>query len=163
MLKKTPGAAAASVLCRHLALGRAGRPRAGRHRRRAWPAGHVPQRQWNGADQYGDPALVPRAAREWHYIAPGKPQQNAFPESFIGRLRDECLNETLSVSLAHARQVLAAWKHDYNHVRPHSAHGGITPAEIRARSTPQSGPRRAPDLIAITAHNGHQHGSGLYF
>ena len=51
---------------------------------------------------------------EWHYIAPGKPQQNAFVESFIGRLRDECLNETLFTSLAHARAVLAAWKDDYN-------------------------------------------------
>ena len=41
---------------------------------------------------------------EWHYIAPGKPQQNAFVESFNGRLRDECLNETLFTSLAHARE-----------------------------------------------------------
>ena len=43
---------------------------------------------------------------DWHYIAPGKPQQNAFVESFIGRLRDECLNETLFGSLAQARAVL---------------------------------------------------------
>jgi putative transposase len=42
----------------------------------------------------------------WHDIAPGKPQQNAFAESFIGRLRDECLNETLFTSLRHARAVL---------------------------------------------------------
>ena len=47
---------------------------------------------------------------EWHYIAPGKLQQNAFVESFNGRLRDECLNETLFTSLAHAREVLAIWK-----------------------------------------------------
>jgi transposase InsO family protein len=40
---------------------------------------------------------------EWHYIAPGKPQQNAFVESFNGRLRDELLNETLFISLAHPR------------------------------------------------------------
>src|SRR5215831_18485197 len=40
---------------------------------------------------------------EWHYIAPGKPQENAFIESFNGRLRDELLNETLFTSLAHAR------------------------------------------------------------
>jgi putative transposase len=45
---------------------------------------------------------------EWHYIAPGKPQQNAFVESFNGRLRDELLNETLFTSLAQARAVLAA-------------------------------------------------------
>jgi len=56
---------------------------------------------------------------EWHYIAPGKPMQNGFVESFNGRLRDECLNETLFTSLAHARFVLDAWRHDYNHVRPH--------------------------------------------
>ncbi len=43
---------------------------------------------------------------EWHYIAPGKPMQNGFVESFNGRLRDECLNETLSTSLDHARFVL---------------------------------------------------------
>jgi putative transposase len=67
---------------------------------------------------------------EWHYIAPGKPTQNAFVESFNGRLRDECLNETLFTSLAHARSILAAWKHDYNTVRPHSKLGGRTPAEI---------------------------------
>jgi hypothetical protein len=44
---------------------------------------------------------------KWHYIAPGKPQQNGYVESFNGRLRDECLNETLFASLAHARSVLA--------------------------------------------------------
>jgi putative transposase len=64
---------------------------------------------------------------EWHYIAPGKPQQNAFAESFFGRLRDECLNETLFTSLAHARVELAAWKEDYKqrqaaqrHRQPHT-------------------------------------------
>jgi putative transposase len=49
----------------------------------------------------------------WHYIAPGKRQQNAFAESFIGRLRDECLNETLFTSLRQARGVLANWQRDY--------------------------------------------------
>ena len=56
----------------------------------------------------------------WHYIAPGKPVQNAFIESFNGRLRDELLNETLFSSLAHVRAVLAAWQHDCNTRRPHS-------------------------------------------
>jgi putative transposase len=65
---------------------------------------------------------------EWHYIAPGKPQQNAFAESFIGRLRDECLNETLFTSLAHARAALAEWRHDYNTIRPHSGIGNVPPA-----------------------------------
>ncbi len=65
----------------------------------------------------------------WHYIAPGKPQQNAFVESFLGRLRDECLNETLFRGLGHARAVLSAWRDDYNHVRPHGALRGLAPAE----------------------------------
>jgi putative transposase len=65
----------------------------------------------------------------WHYIAPGKPTQNAFVESFNGRLRDELLNETLFTSLAHARQALADWqKSDFNTVRPHSGVANLTPA-----------------------------------
>ena len=44
----------------------------------------------------------------WHYIAPGKPQQNGFIESFNGRFRDECLNEHLFRNLAHARAVIEA-------------------------------------------------------
>lgn len=65
---------------------------------------------------------------EWHYTAPGKPTQNAFVESFNGRLRDELLNETLFTSLAHARFELAAWKDDYNAVRPHGSLGNLPPA-----------------------------------
>jgi putative transposase len=64
----------------------------------------------------------------WHYIAPGKPVQNAFAESFIGRLRDELLNETLFRSLPHARAVLAAWRADYNDDRPHSRLGWMSPS-----------------------------------
>jgi putative transposase len=84
----------------------------------------------------------------WHYIAPGKPQQNAFAESFIGRLRDECLNETLFTSLRQARVVLASWRRDYNEVRPHSAHGGLTPASIRLPPcSPASSPLRATAAV----------------
>lgn len=72
---------------------------------------------------------------EWHYIAPGKPTQNAFVESFNGRLRDELLNETLFTSLVQARTELANWQLDYNTVRPHSRLGGLTPAQIAAIST----------------------------
>ncbi len=72
---------------------------------------------------------VQEATIDWHYIAPGKPQQNAFIESFNGKLRDECLNETLFSSLKHAREVLADWRKDYNQLRPHSAIGNIPPAE----------------------------------
>jgi putative transposase len=64
----------------------------------------------------------------WHYIAPGKPQQNGFIESFNGRLRDELLNETLFQSLPQARAVLETWRQDYNEARPHSALGWMTPA-----------------------------------
>jgi putative transposase len=74
---------------------------------------------------------------EWHYIAPGKPTQNAFVESFNGRLRDELLNETLFTSLAHARTALAAWQADYNTVRPHSAIGNLPPAIYATLSAPE--------------------------
>ena len=63
----------------------------------------------------------------WHYIAPGKSQQNGFNESFNGRLRDELLNETLFRSLPHARVVLETWRRDYNETRPHSKLGWLTP------------------------------------
>ena len=59
----------------------------------------------------------------WHYIAPGKPQQNGFSESFNGRLRDELLNETLFRSLPDAPAKLQAWRREYNEVRPHSSLG----------------------------------------
>lgn len=65
----------------------------------------------------------------WHYIAPGKPQQNGHNESFNGRLRDELLNETLFRSLPHARAVLETWRRDYNETRPHSKLGWLTPRD----------------------------------
>ncbi len=64
---------------------------------------------------------------DWHHIAPGKPMQNGFVESFIGRLRDECLNEHLFASLPAARRIIEAWRTDYNHHRPHSSLGQLTP------------------------------------
>jgi len=67
---------------------------------------------------------------EWHYIAPGKPMQNAFIESFNGRLRDELLNETLFTSLAQVRVTLGCWRADYNGSRPHSQLGWSTPSEF---------------------------------
>ena len=69
---------------------------------------------------------------EWHYIAPGKPTQNAFVESFNGRLRDECLNEHLFDSLGDARRFIEAWRIDYNTVRPHTALGGLAPQTYAA-------------------------------
>ena len=72
----------------------------------------------------------------WHYIAPGKPQQNGFVESFNGRFRDECLNEHLFGSLAAARQIIEAWRIDYNTERPHTSLDGLTPAAFATRPKP---------------------------
>lgn len=71
-----------------------------------------------------------RTGVAWHYIAPGKPQQNAFIESFNGRLRDELLNEEVFDSLRAARRALSCWRTDYNTVRPHSALGGLPPLVV---------------------------------
>ena len=70
---------------------------------------------------------------EWHYIAPGKPMQNGFVESFNGRLRDECLNEHLFANLTEARDIIEEWRNDYNTNRPHSSLNGLTPTEFAAR------------------------------
>ena len=64
----------------------------------------------------------------WHYIAPGKPMQNGYVESFNGRMRDELLNESLFFGLDHARQAIADWVSDYNTARPHSSLAYQTPA-----------------------------------
>lgn len=88
---------------------------------------------------------------EWHYIAPGKPQQNAFVESFNGRLRDELLNETLFSSLSQARETLSLWKADYNTIRPHSGLGNLTPAAYAKSSDPgmqRNGTLRYPEGAA---------------
>jgi putative transposase len=69
---------------------------------------------------------------QWHYIEPGKPVQNAFVESFNSKLRDECLNEHVFLTLAEARKTIEAWRHDYNHCRPHSSLGALTPTEFAA-------------------------------
>ncbi len=74
-------------------------------------------------------------AVEWHYIAPGKPMQNGFIESFNGRLRDECLNEHLFVSYRQAQRIIEEWRTDYNHNRPHTSLKGLTPIEFANRSS----------------------------
>ena len=74
---------------------------------------------------------------EWHYTMPGKPTQNAFVESFNGRMRDELLNETLFMSMGHAREKIAAWADDYNIRRPHSSLGYATPAAFAAELNKQ--------------------------
>ncbi len=72
---------------------------------------------------------------EWHYIAPGKPTQNAFVESFNGRFRDECLNDTLFSTLTETRTAIRSWKEDYNRHRQHSALGNLSPAEFASKAT----------------------------
>lgn len=65
---------------------------------------------------------------------PGRPMQNGYIESFNGKFRDECLNEHYFESLAEAREIIAAWRDDYNQVRPHSALGRIPPAQFAVAS-----------------------------
>lgn len=91
---------------------------------------------------------------EWHYIDPGKPQQNAFIESFNGSLRDECLNEEIFDSLADARRKLALWRYDYNNVRPHSSLGNLTPAEARRALEQSEG--SAPGALARPENDAYQ-------
>ena len=67
-----------------------------------------------------------------HFIEPGKPVQNAFIESFNGKMRDECLNEHWFTSLGEARETIEVWRRDYNEVRPHSSLGNRTPQEFTA-------------------------------
>jgi putative transposase len=93
----------------------------------------------NGTEFTSTAVLAFTQARklDWRYIAPGKPTQNAFSESFQGRMRDEGLNEHLFFSMNHARAVIAGWAMDYNTRRPHSAIGYMTPAAYAAALTPQ--------------------------
>jgi transposase InsO family protein len=85
---------------------------------------------------------------EWHYIAPGKPMQNGFVESFNGRMRDELLNETLFLDLDQARQLIGDWVADYNTARPHSSLGYQTPAAYADKLTAPTGATTAEALIA---------------
>ena len=85
------------------------------------------------------PELAGKALDQWAYergvwlrfIEPGKPIQNAFVESFQGRLRDECLDRHWFLGLVDARHTVEAWRQDYNRARPHSALGYRSPEEFR--------------------------------
>ena len=74
------------------------------------------------------------------FIRPGKPVENAFAESFNGKLRDECLNESWFVSLADAQRTIEAWRVEYNTGRPHSSLGGRTPHEFTQHLLAQAAP-----------------------
>ena len=71
-----------------------------------------------------------RRGVELDFIRPGKPVENAYIESFNGRLRDECLNVHQFLSLEDARAKIEAWRREYNEHRPHSALGHLTPSEF---------------------------------
>jgi putative transposase len=92
-------------------------------------------------------AWCKEAGIDWHFIAPGKPIQNAFVESFNGRMRDEFLNETLFFSLDDARTRVAAWVADYNGERPHSSLKYLTPADYAATFTATGDRLRNPDQL----------------
>jgi putative transposase len=86
-----------------------------------------------------------------HFIEPGKPVQNAYIESFNGKMRDECLNEHWFLSLGEAREMIEAWMRDYNEVRPHRALGNRTPKEFcgAGAALPPAAPDRATNLKSI--------------
>jgi putative transposase len=90
----------------------------------------------NGTELTSRAILEWQETREigWHCIAPGKPMQNGFVESLIGRFRDECLNEHLFRSLPAARRLIEAWRADYNTTRPHTSLGALTPNAFATRS-----------------------------
>ena len=73
-----------------------------------------------------------RTGVQLSFIRPGKPNENAYIESFNGKFRDECLNEHWFIGLAHARSIIEAWRIEYNTERPHSSLGNRTPQEFAA-------------------------------
>lgn len=105
------------------------------------------------------PEFVGQARDRWVYqrgvrlrfIEPGKPVQNAFIESFNGKMRDECLNEHWVISLQDAREKIEAWRKDYNEVRPHSVLGNRTPQDftsgVAAQQQPPLREKQNPNLL----------------
>lgn len=97
------------------------------------------------------PEFVAHAVSDWCrfnsagslFIDPGSPWQNAWVESFNGRLRDELLNSWRFDSLLEARVIIEGWRADYNANRPHSAHGELTPAEFALQWTATHQPQVA--------------------
>ncbi len=103
------------------------------------------------------PEFTSRALDNWayqrgvklDYIRPGKPVENAFIESFNGKLRDECLNEHWFLDLKDARDKLESWRLDYNTFRPHSSLGDLTPEEFidKYHRGPTSPQQLTPELV----------------
>ena len=105
----------------------------------------------NGPEFTGRVVLAWAAEQEieWHYITPGRPMENGYTESFNDKLRDECLNEHWYESLGQAREIIEAWRTDYNSVRPHSSLNYRTPEEFAA-SLQRQGPGCA-GLVAVAS------------
>jgi len=109
----------------------------------------------HGAPHYvrfdNGPEFVAHAVHDWCrfngtgslFIDPGSPWQNAWIESFNGRLRDELLNSWRFDSLLEARVIIEDWRCDYNANRPHSAHGELTPTEFALQWTTTHQPQAA--------------------
>jgi putative transposase len=74
---------------------------------------------------------------ELDFSRPGKPTDNALIEAFNSRFRQECLNEHWFMSLPDAQEKIEAWRHDYNHDRPHSSLGYRSPSEFADQSDSQ--------------------------
>ena len=89
-----------------------------------------------------------------HFIERGQPTQNAFIESFNGKFRDECLNQNWFVDLRHAREVIEAWRVDYNTVRPHSSLGYLTPEEFAASAAARPASPPTPAISVTPAWAG---------
>src|ERR1700722_2829185 len=114
---------------RHIAVGTQGRSRTQCHRPPTRAPGCHRQRQRHGIHFQCHPRLAHDPGVGWHYIAPGKPQQDGHNESFNGRLRNELLNETFFRSLPPARSVREDWRRDSNEERPDSKLGWMTPRD----------------------------------
>lgn len=91
-----------------------------------------------------------RRGVQLHFIEPGHPTQNAYVESFNGKVRDECLNEHWFTTLEEARGLIEVWRQDYNTVRPHSSLGDLTPAEF-AKAEPALHSPTTPGLYLPVA------------
>lgn len=118
------------------------------------------------------PEFISRAVDQWafangvrlHFIDPGKPTQNGFIESFNGKFRDECLNQNWFTDLDDARRIIAAWRVDYNTVRPHSALGYQTPEEFAREAAGKMAVEKTAPGGALEIPAGfplsHSHGDG---
>ena len=92
------------------------------------------------------PSGMEKSALAYHFAAAAGPNENAYIESFNGKFRDECLNEHWFISMAHARQIIEAWRIEYNTERTHSSLADLTPEEFAMKLSKQS-----PATVSLTA------------